>query len=350
MFTISHSMHGTVSPHGRSKRAFTLVELLVVIAIIGVLVALLLPAVQAARESARRAQCINNLKQMGLSMLNYESSRGVIPGGSLGTLGETNGYYSPHTLLLAYIEQGNLLDQLTVDEDTSPWSAANRAVASAQPVAFLCPSDVNNQDTLDTNEKMGWTNYHANAGSWVAVAKQWDGVFGPSHRKAGADGLPPLRFKQITDGLSNTVAFAEMVNGFGLGSDANDPLADCFQGSAPTTSLDAAREGLQARDWTQSNLQPYQGGGWRWRGYPWHEGTIWRNWYNHLLPPNSPCWNAGDWWNLVSPATSRHPGVVNMVLCDGSVQTKTGDIDAKIWTEFGTRDGLPPARETETPR
>ncbi|MGI9458149.1 MAG: DUF1559 domain-containing protein, partial [Aeoliella sp.] len=143
------------------------------------------------------------------------------------------------------------------------------------------------------------------------------------------------------DGLSNTVAFAEVVNGFGETAAENDPLADCFQGGGPTSSIEAARSAFLAKDWKTAQLQPWAPSGWRFRGYPWHEGTIWRNWYNHLLPPNSSCWNAGDWWNLVTPASSRHTGVVNLVNCDGSVQTVSDDIDPDVWLDSGTRAGSP---------
>src|SRR5664280_2834655 len=91
--------------------AFTLVELLVVITIIGILISLLLPAVQAAREAARRLQCQNNLKQIGLALLSYESSNDMFPPGGLAGSGSTNGY-SWWVRILPYVEQGNIFSQL----------------------------------------------------------------------------------------------------------------------------------------------------------------------------------------------------------------------------------------------
>jgi prepilin-type N-terminal cleavage/methylation domain-containing protein/prepilin-type processing-associated H-X9-DG protein len=327
--------------HGANRRAFTLVELLVVIAIIGILVALLLPAIQAARESARRTQCTNNLKQLGLALQNYESAKGTIPGGSLGTIGGTSANYtSPHTLLLPYVEQSQILD--LYDMDAGPFDGENFLAGSKQPNLLLCPSDSNHRESLGT--MLGWTNYHANAGSWVRIGRYWDGVFGPDQKVSTYPPLPPLSFRQISDGLSNTAAFAEMANGFGPDIRApKNPLADCFDSRARVsarTTVEKARAAFMAGDWQASSI-PW-GGEWRWRGYPWTEGTIWRTWYNHLLPPNSTCWlPSNKFWDLVSPPSSYHVGTVNVVMCDGSVQAISEGIDPDVWVEMGTRDGLP---------
>ncbi len=332
------------------RRGFTLVELLVVIAIIGVLVALLLPAVQAAREAARRSQCQNNMKQLGLALLNYESARKEFPAGSLGVIGipvpNTNPprepYWSPHAQLLAYFEQGTISQRLNIKE--SPWSALNYATARTQPSLFLCPSDILNSQTGQAD--MGWTNYHGNAGSWVKVVRQWDGVFGPyaphspTIKVLGYEQLPPVSIARIVDGTSHTAAFAEMANGFGNDTSApKDEKADCFERSIPSTSIDASRTAIDKLSWSNSSI-PWSGD-WRWRGYPWSEGTMWRLWYNHLTPPNTTCWKAGDWWELISPANSYHSGITNVVMSDGSVHGIADGIDADVWLENGTRDGLP---------
>jgi prepilin-type N-terminal cleavage/methylation domain-containing protein len=350
-------------PLARSPRGgFTLVELLVVIAIIGVLVALLLPAVQAAREAARRSQCQNNMKQLGLALLNYESAKKEFPAGSRGILGvpdpkETDPkkkaappYWSPHSQLLAYFEQGTIAQQF--DMKLSPWARPpdyptdNYGVARSQPSVFLCPSDAINSQPGRAD--MGWTNYHANAGSWVKMSRAWDGVFGPhasyspTTKVAGAEQLPPVTIAQIIDGTSNTAAFAEMANGYGDDRSApKDPKADCFEvGAIPSASPTATRTALDRLKWETSNI-PW-GGDWRARGNPWSEGTMWRNWYNHLLPPNSTCWKPctgdGCWWEVISPPSSHHSGIVNVVMCDGSVQAIADGIDADVWLENGTRD------------
>jgi prepilin-type N-terminal cleavage/methylation domain-containing protein/prepilin-type processing-associated H-X9-DG protein len=313
------------------RRGFTLVELLVVIAIIGILVALLLPAVQAAREAARRLQCTNNLKQLGIALHNFENTHKTFPSGSPQLFAGNSGYLSPQAQLLGYVEQDNV--RQLMDFDKGPFESPNYEVASSKPPMFLCPTDPQRGEKDD----MGWTNYHANCGSWVQVSG-WDGVFGPNYDIEGLDGIKPVKIGQITDGTSNTVAFAEVCNGFGLDTQAPpDPRVDCFEfGGAPSGKLLDVRATFATKDWRTASI-PWSGE-WRWRGYPWSEGTVWRGWYNHLLTPNSPCWRPGSWWLLVSPASSYHSGVVNVVLCDGSVRSVSDSIDAMTWLALGTRD------------
>lgn len=316
----------------RGRRAFTLVELLVVIAIIAILVTLLLPAVQSAREAARRATCQNHLRQMGIAMHTYASANRRLPSGSPQQFTSGSGYLSPQAQILPFIEEeavGKLMDV-----NTGPFQEPNYSAARSQPEVFLCPTESQRGAQTD----MGWNNYHANCGTWVHVAG-WDGVFGPNY-EAGGDKLKPLEWKHLEDGTSKTVAFAEVVNGFGPNTQI-DPhrLADCFEfGGPPSNNLLEARAQFAARDWRTASI-PW-GGEWRWRGYPWSEGTVWRGWYNHLLPPNSVCWRPGSWWKLVTPATSYHTGIVNVVMCDASVRSVNDDIDGDVWLNMGTRDGL----------
>lgn len=320
---------------------FTLVELLVVIAIIGVLVALLLPAVQSAREAARRTQCQNHLKQLGLAMHNFESLNKTLPHGSEQAV---NWGPSAHTQLLPLVEQGNTYSQFTFayaqgsGRDTKVSGQAlelHEQAAMVRPKFFSCPSDPNFYRGLI----YGATNYHTNWGSWVRVNNRWDGVFG-SFFQPYSGGPPPMeamRLGQVSDGTSNTLAFAEVCNGTGAKPVQRDQRRDCFSASRPAAgNAQAARTQLLALNWqTVTDL-----GAWNWRGYPWREGSIWRNGFNTLLPPNKPCYRPGsEWWELVTPATSYHAGGVNACLVDGSVRFVSENIDGDTWLAAGTVSG-----------
>jgi prepilin-type N-terminal cleavage/methylation domain-containing protein/prepilin-type processing-associated H-X9-DG protein len=323
-----------------SRRApasgFTLIELLVVIAIIGVLIGLLVPAVQNVREAASRMSCSNNLKQLGISLHNYVSAKGAFPAGC--TLRWDNWGWSPHAQLLPYLEQDNINKLIAYDR--GPYDPANAAVLAQRPRIYLCPSD----PQQGAAEAFGFTSYHPNAGSWE-YARNWDGVFGTEIAYSGVPALPPVRIKDITDGTSNTTAFAEVCNGPADHSNSGpDKRADCFEfGTQTSRDLPTARAAFLARDWQSAGYAGAWSPPWRYRGYPWHEGNIWRNWYNHLLPPNAPCWRPNnDWWQLVTPASSWHTGGVNVLLCDGSVRFVSDSIDADVWLAAGTRNGGEP--------
>jgi prepilin-type N-terminal cleavage/methylation domain-containing protein/prepilin-type processing-associated H-X9-DG protein len=321
------------SPRRAGYNAFTLVELLVVIAVIGVLIALLLPAVQKVREAASRTSCTNNLKQLGLALHNFENTNGKFPSGSPEVFQDESGYLSPQVQILPYLEQDNTYRLF--DLNMGPFDEVNVIAATQKPKVFLCPSD----PFQGAESIMGWTNYHANCGSWV-YARGWDGVFGPDYATTGGGSpLKAVRLADITDGASNTAAFAEVLNGYGDDvASPKDPHRDCFEfGAPPAHDLATARAAFLARDWRTASI-PWDGT-WRWRGYPWSEGTVWRGWYNHILPPNGVCWEPDDWWKLAAPAGSLHPGGVNVMFCDGSVRFVADSVDAAVWLAAGTRNG-----------
>jgi prepilin-type N-terminal cleavage/methylation domain-containing protein/prepilin-type processing-associated H-X9-DG protein len=321
-----------------ARRAFTLVELLVVIAIIGILVALLLPAVQAAREAARRSQCQNNLKQWGLALQNFESIYKRYPHGS-----EGSAIFGPsaHTYLLPVIEQGTIFDQMTqtlAHGASTSGVAQHEAASTVRAKVFQCPSDPN----AFRGQVYGYTNYHTNWGSWVRLGNRWDGPFGTNFAAGGAPRIDAVEMAQLTDGTSNTLVFAEVANG--IGSDnrqgRRDARRDCYDGGAlpaATVTAQTARAQFLTINW-RTAPGPSGWPDWSWRGYPWREGSIWRNGFNTLLGPNKPCFrcNDGDWWRLVTPASSYHSGGVNVCLADGSVRFVSETIDADIWTGAGT--------------
>lgn len=230
----------------RSLHGFTLVELLVVIAIIGVLVALLLPAVQAAREAARRAQCMNNLKQIGIAIQNYHDANQELPPGRLGCDGSGPAQYCGSTtdatrsgqsgfvFLLPYLEEPALFalydPAAPVWPRTSTWfTPENLQLIAARPSVFVCPSDQAEPFSENTKVDPGVPVYSipadakAAVGSYSLVA----GAIGlgnslkpnglPGEAKFDNSGLfyyvVTFKFSQVTDGLSHTMMVGEVIDG-----------------------------------------------------------------------------------------------------------------------------------------
>lgn len=336
---------------GTVRRGFTLVELLVVIAIIGVLVALLLPAVQAAREAARRMSCQNNLKQIGLAVHNHESALQRLPTGSEsrpfpGAPTHPYNFYRWSTLahLTPYLEQTNVYN--TVDLDTPLYpptyqiTPQNAIAASTIVPLFLCPSDQQQPvsrftDSNGTEYNWGPTNYAGNAGSGIdgGTGYKTDGVFFINSK---------IRFADITDGTTNTVMFSESILGQGpeVSTDASAMKFTTdykYAGTAPLTDSACASATL----FNQSNR----------RGFSWVNGEYRCTMYNHYYTPNqkifdclgvnfSPDLNelySGVGWRA---ARSFHAGgIVNVTLVDGSVRTVTSSIDPLVWRALSTRRG-----------
>lgn len=232
------------------RRAFTLVELLVVIAIIGILVALLLPAIQAARESARRSQCQNNVKQLCLALLNYHDAKKEFPPSLRLDAQQSNAPERATTHLanwvvstLPYVEEQSLLDAFNL---TVPVSAAiNRAPRGARLAAMLCPSDYFNSQSLfagrNTNEGDNWArgNYGANAALGFLSRTQRpaggaDTEFWKNPQTRGVMGLNiALSLAKITDGTAQTILVGELR----AGVSEQDPRGTWALGAAGASSL-----------------------------------------------------------------------------------------------------------------
>ena len=334
------------------RRAFTLIELLVVIAIIAVLIGLLLPAVQKVREAAARIKCMNNLKQIGLALHNYEGARGGFPPSFQGNPQPPFTMLPPYFFswsalaeLNPYLEQTNIYNAMVLSEPiymppTYNISPDNQFAVSQIVKLFLCPSDL--EDTLGGGyglTQIGPVNYCVCIGTGTTMGgpplgSPWDadGMFRAQKR---------VRVADVRDGLSNTAAASESTLGGGPEGASGpipgkpDEVYAYLPGGTPIS--DAACAG--ATNWNVD----------RRRGFMWATGEIRCASYNHYYPPNPPQWDcvSNDYTpgpglytaNGFKAARSRHPGGVNLLLGDGSVRFVVNSIDLTTWRALATRSG-----------
>ncbi len=309
--------------HNR-KSGFTLVELLVVIAIIGILVGLLLPAVQSAREAARRMQCSNNLKQFALAMHNYESAYKRLP------TGRNSREISTHASLLPFMEQANLASR--IDWNVA-WNHANNAVARATEVPnFNCPSD-----PLPTTIPAGWatTTYRTNQGSGLLhglpPTNTSDGNYGMPEPNGPIIPTKYMRFADITDGTANTAAFSE--HGRGDFSNAVSNFSDTFWPKTYPATADEAVTLCNAINPLDLQFQRVSD-----VGAPWLQGYHSTTTYFHVGPPQgrSCMFPPG---RIATTAKSYHTGGVEVARCDGSTSFVSQTIDIVVWRALGSRNG-----------
>ena len=364
-----------------STRGFTLVELLVVIAIIGILIALLLPAVQAAREAARRSQCTNNLKQIGLACQNYHDVYKSLPFICGGTgawpltgvegfgdyqhfgPGSTSAYrLSGFVSLLPFMEQQPIYD-MSSSNNFSPggWCNVADSPVYAQISSFFCPSDPNSpgypRGARNYMMSMGdWTMWHHDANAGVENPRGPFGII----RHAGAGRC--YRLASIVDGLSNTIGFSERVVGDKMAavqggfSNSASVLPGNTTGSAmlAVVPLDCMNVGIVNKSYTD----PDSGGTDSLTGRFWSDGCMPASGFNTILPPNSPSCSSSATTavesRILAPPTSKHPGGCNVCMLDGSVQFISETIDCGnlslglvtagtsnygVWGALGSRDG-----------
>ncbi|HEY7423385.1 MAG TPA: DUF1559 domain-containing protein [Gemmataceae bacterium] len=351
----------------KPRPAFTLIELLVVIAIIAILIGLLLPAVQKVREAAARAQCQNNLKQLGLALYNYESANGSFPAAFKGNSNPSlyppsSGYvdyffsWSALAQLNPYLEQTAIFNRMDLTAPIyDPTNGFNITTANQFAVEqviklFLCPSDL--QKPVATNAAtdygvpvIGPTNYAVCVGSGTpspTSPANLQGVFGsPLFSDGMFQGIQPLRIADVTDGLSNTACMSESILGQGpenvTGTSTPPAPADpqyVFAYVGFGTPITAANCGA-ATTWNGTQR----------RGFMWASGEMRCASYNHFYTPNSKSYdcinNDGNYITAFGwrAARSRHNGGVNLLVGDGSVRFVSDTITATTWTKLSTRNG-----------
>lgn len=351
-------------------RAFTLVELLVVIAIIGLLVILLLPAVNGAREAARNTQCKNNIRQVAMAVVNYEGLHGHFPvsettsGASRGSNGCEAGHYSWHARILPHLEEQQLFQRIdfTVDMaddcndgEAGQVSSVHRNAEAAATIvdAFLCPSDGNPgvvSDLMGTAHPAP-DNYAGNTG-WPALATGYNGERETPHAANGliiavSDRIKnawqmrgPVRAKHVKDGLSKTALVAERLVQHGTTRD------QILEGSEKTKSYHLTEHArslsqMVARCNPQETHADLHNSAYL--GRAWISGwTPTASTYMHVMPPNthhchfSHSLKTGD---FIVTSTSNHAGGVNVAFADGHVTFIPDDVDPQIWWAIGSRNG-----------
>ncbi|WP_165251032.1 DUF1559 domain-containing protein [Paludisphaera soli] len=328
------------------RRGFTLIELLVVIAIIAVLIALLLPAVQSAREAARRSQCVNNLKQIGLAVLNYESSNGALaPTGLSPWPGSDarDSHFSMKLRILPFMEQQSLYSACNMN--LAAYVDGNRmenwTVGHTRVAGLLCPSDQNDgwddQVAASYANNLGTNRYY---NDWASDGPSW---------WLGTDGglNKMVTLSKIVDGTSNTAIFSEVLKGTGkgIGSGSKDGRHMLYQ--APNLGI---RNFAGEVDANFKLFQACRSQGtvriWDYKGERWIQGDAARGGgYHHIATPNQKSCaldgNTGPNRNadsIIAPS-SNHAGGVNMLFLDGSVRFVKDSINYQTWTALGTRDG-----------
>jgi prepilin-type N-terminal cleavage/methylation domain-containing protein/prepilin-type processing-associated H-X9-DG protein len=340
----------------RPRPAFTLIELLVVIAIIGVLIALLLPAVQSAREAARRAQCVNNLKQIGLALHNYVTFANVFPPGRVNShIAGHGNCWGAYSQLLPQLDQAPLFNATNFllppeIEPTLPEAAGNSTAFEAFLSTLLCPSDSAAVLIRVGAGQYASHNYSMCTGNFYSIvplpaAPLADFPNGVLYENSAT------RFAEISDGTSGTVAVAETIRSLPGATYANNPLnVFLVTGNNSTTGppLTSDADYVSLCLSLPPSTTQFQGT----RGVRWHYGAPGHSLYNHRRPPNDtrpdcrgglPHSNRSDpLWSWLShniAARSKHPGGVNALFCDGHVQFVKDSVNLATWQALGSRSG-----------
>jgi prepilin-type processing-associated H-X9-DG protein len=324
-----------------------LVEVLLVIAIVGLLIALLLPAMQAARAAARRSQCVNNLKQLGLAVQGYSDVHGALPPAAA-TGPECSNNFSMKARVLPYMEQAALFDSMNASFFQE--AAENATNLTTMVDAFLCPSDANVPcGTRDVGgartRQIGYTSYPNNLGT--TPANNGGRYDGPAYFM-GASSVPSvsrlamtITLAGITDGTSHTVIWGEMVRGKNGTSIPGPNQVYLLSLPPPSTNVFVPLTTYLKACEVATALAGFD-----------YKGRIWGTdfaaqggGYSHIMTPNrKACLFQGEpqpleWRTVCVGASSFHPGGVNVGFLDGSVRFVKDSVAPRTWWAIATRSG-----------
>ena len=334
----------------RRRTGFTLIELLVVVFIIGMLIALLLPAVQSAREAARRIHCTNNLKQLGLAVANYENGWGTLPPALLLTVSGNSNIprtvgWSALSRLLPIIEQTALFD--TINFSLGFDAPANTTATGTEVLGFACPSEVN-PTTFDASmmypslTRAATTNYAVSEGDWFV----WGGFGLKSSRSAFSPNVS-RRLSEFADGTSNTLLMSEVRSRQNQITECGSLLIQRSPQTVPGTDVPFDTRGVVIK----SIKCQFWGNG----HSLWADGGVDQTGFTTARQPNffesadlsggldSDTLSAREYLGGPTYASvivrSYHPGGVNSVLADGSVRFVSDTIASPVWLSLGTIAG-----------
>jgi prepilin-type N-terminal cleavage/methylation domain-containing protein/prepilin-type processing-associated H-X9-DG protein len=318
---------------------FTLVKLLVVIAIIGILVAMLLPAIQSAREAARRMACQNNVKQVALAAHNYETAMQTLPPALLyyGANDPRNSKWSPQARLLPYLEEENFESHIDYSKDYETSRFGAGFIGAYRISAYLCPTEERDQVRLDDSSTPIHypINYGVNRGVWR--------VFDPAGMLASNGAIQPnegVELRLFTDGTSKTLLVAEVK--------AYTPYfrdQSLNQQAPPTSPVEVCALGGSFKSESGHT--------------EWVDGRVHQTGFTAVFTPNTsvPCTQSGqtydvDWtskregvdpaeitYSAVTARSYHSGGVVNVAMVDGSIHTVSDAVDLAVWRAMATRNG-----------